>query len=63
MNNIDDKRQIALLEATLREILRINREATYDKGGSMDLETALEGELLVRWQDIKKKARTLLGTQ
>jgi hypothetical protein len=61
MSDIDDKRRIVLLEATLREILRINSDAEADKAGSMGFDTALDGQLLRQWKSIKRKAQHLLA--
>lgn len=55
-----DEQRIALLEATLREILRINRTADEDNH-SMGFETALEGRLLAEWKSIRRKAERLLA--
>lgn len=60
--NDDERRRMALLESTLREILRINKDATTDVGGgSADLETALDGKLLTRWRNIRRRAEHLVG--
>lgn len=61
MNNDNDARRIALLEATLREMLRINREAEADTVGSMGMETSLDGQLLKQWRSIRRKAESLVG--
>lgn len=62
MTDDDAKRRLALLESTLREILRINKDATADAGGgSADMETALDGKLLTRWKNIRRKAESLVG--
>ena len=58
---MDDRTKVALLEGTLKEILRINEEA--GKGcnpGSMPFECALEGKLFYEWLDIREKAKGLL---
>ncbi len=60
MKSVDDKRRIALLEATLREIIRIDKEAETDQFGSMSMETSLDGQLLKQWRNIKRKAEHLL---
>ena len=63
MSDLNDQRRIALLESTLREILRIDREAEADKaGGSVPLDTALDGSLLRRWRNIRRKAESLVGS-
>lgn len=58
---MDDSRKVVLMEATLREILKINDAAIKgDVPGSIPLECALEGDLLYRWIDIREKAKRLL---
>ena len=61
MSSLDDKKRIALLEGTLREILRIDHEADIDPHGSMGFDTALDGELLKQWQRIRSRAKNLLA--
>lgn len=61
MSKINDRRRVALLEATLREILRIDREAEADTVGSLGFDTALDGLLLKQWRDIRRKAEHLLA--
>jgi hypothetical protein len=58
---MNDAQKVALLEGTLREVLRINDEAS--KGhtpGSLPLEVSLEGSLLYAWIDVREKAKGLL---
>lgn len=54
---------MALLEATLREILSIDKTAENDpnKDGSMSYDLALDGPLRQRWRLAKHRATTLLG--
>ena len=59
---MNDTQKIALLEATLREILKVDEDAA--KGnvpGCMPFQYALDGELRYRWIDIKMKAKQLLN--
>lgn len=60
MSSLNDKQRVALLEATLREILRIEREAATDRT-SVGFDAALDGKLLRQWLDIKRKAEHLLA--
>jgi hypothetical protein len=58
---MDDVKKVALLESTLREILKIDEEA--GKGntpGSMPFYYSLDGDLRYRWIDIRHRARELL---
>ncbi len=56
------EQKAALLESTLREILRLDEEAARgDRPGCMPFQYALEGELRYRWIDIRVKARKLLN--
>lgn len=61
MSTSDDKKRIVLLEATLREILRIDKDAEADQAGSMGFDTALDGELLKQWKRIRSRAQNLLA--
>ena len=63
MSNIDDKKRIILLEATIREILRIDNDAEADQTGSMGFDTALDGSLREQWHRIRRKAMHLLDLQ
>lgn len=57
--------RIALLEGTLREMLRIDRAAIAAESDpterSMAIETALDGRLRRDWQLLRERARRLLG--
>lgn len=55
----EDARRAALLEATLREILRIDKEAA-SSDTSICYDDALDGKLLSDWQRIRSKATHLL---
>jgi hypothetical protein len=55
----DPKRE-ELLEATLKEFLRINRAAKKDPE-SIPPEEALEGILLRQWKNMERKARQLVN--
>ena len=56
------EQKAALLESTLREILRIDEEAARgDRPGSTPFQYALSGDLRYRWIDIRVKARKLLS--
>jgi hypothetical protein len=58
---INDAQKVALLESTLREILRLDEEAGRgNKPGSMPFRYALSGDLRLRWIDIRVKAQQLL---
>ena len=58
--NADQK--AALLESTLREILRLDEEAGKgERAGCMPFQYALSGELRYRWIDIRVKAKKLLN--
>ncbi len=56
------EQKAALLESTLREILRLDEEAASGiRPGCMPFQYALEGELRYRWIDIRVKAKKLLN--
>lgn len=59
----EERSRMALLEATLREILSIDKTAENDpnKDGSMSYDLALDGPLRQRWRLAKHRATTLLG--
>jgi len=63
MMTLDEQRKMALLEATLKEILSIDAAAATDpnKDGSMGYDLALDGPLLVRWQRIRSRAQHVLS--
>jgi hypothetical protein len=56
----DEARRMVLLEATLREMLRI-ADATEQCGQCVAPSSALEGEHARAWQSIVRKARFLTG--
>lgn len=53
-------RRIALLEATLREMLRLT-SACATSPTSVPLEDALDGQLLREWRKMERRARSLVG--
>lgn len=53
----------ALIEASLRELLRIAAAARAHGGTSVALEDALDGALRKAWCDIERKARRLLRSE
>ena len=58
---MNDSQKAALLESTLREILRIDEEAAAGtRPGCMPFQYALSGQLRYRWIDIRVKAKQLL---
>lgn len=58
---MNDAQKAALLESTLREILRLDEEAGKgNRPGCMPFQYALSGELRYRWIDIRVKAKQLL---
>jgi predicted metal-dependent peptidase len=60
VTDLDRKRRIAMLEATLRELLAIDAAAAIDTTGSMPADQALDGALLARYRRMKRKAEALL---
>lgn len=60
MAHDDLRRRIALLEATLRELLRI-ADASEICGVCVPPSEALEGEHARNWRSIVRKARSLLA--
>ena len=59
---MNDAQKAALLESTLREILRIDEAAAQgNQPGCLPFQYALSGELRYRWIDIRVKARKLLN--
>lgn len=60
MQPVDDmRRRVALLEATLRELLAIDLAAVHDVQ-CLDAESALAGPLLDRYRRMRKRAEQLL---
>lgn len=55
----DMRRRIALLEATLRELLAIDKAAVYDPQ-CIDADSALAGPLLDRYRRMRRRAEQLL---
>ncbi|HVI43134.1 MAG TPA: hypothetical protein VM577_21200 [Anaerovoracaceae bacterium] len=56
----DLQRENNLLRSSLRELLRIFKEAESD-AESIAPDTALEGKLLAQWKRAKKRAQSLVG--
>ena len=62
MSTVDDlQRENNLLKSSLREILRIFKEAETEPC-SVEPDTALDGKLLKRWKIAKSRAQQLVGT-
>lgn len=56
---MNDVQKLALLEASIREILRINSESEKDIQ-SIPIETALHGKLRREWLQIIGRAKSLV---
>lgn len=55
------QRENNLLRSSLREMLRIFKEAEVESG-SIDPDASLDGDLLKRWKIAKRRAQQLVGT-
>ena len=62
MSHDELRRRVALLEATLREMLRIT-DASETCGTCVPPSEAFEGEHARHWRSILRKARSLLATR
>ena len=51
---MNDKRKIEFLETALKEVLKINKDVSSCTSNSIEFELALEGNLLKRWEAVKK---------
>lgn len=58
--NLNTERKIALLEGTLKEIIRIDKEAT-NGDDQVSFEDALDGRLRSQWRNIIHKAKILVN--